>query len=149
MVGLIMLVPGCGGLEPNVLNELGTVRMVLGGQPHELWIANSFDEQLRGLMLVTQEQMAATPNGTERGMIFVFEADQINSFWMKDTVISLDIAYVAADGRVISTYTMTALDERVGQYPPDAPYRYAIELNAGRIDELGLVPGDVLQIPNF
>ena len=84
-------------------------------------------------MFITAEQMAPLPDGTRRGMIFVFDASVRNGFWMKNTIIPLDIAYVGVDGTIISTYTMAPLDDRTGQYPPASAYRFAIEFNAGRL----------------
>ncbi|MBI4716886.1 MAG: DUF192 domain-containing protein [Planctomycetes bacterium] len=138
---------GCAPTQPNPLDKLGTVRMEIKGQPFELWVADEAPEQLRGLMFITAEQMAPLPDGTERGMIFIFDHSVRDSFWMKNTIIPLDIAYVAADGSVVSNYTMIALDDRHNQYPPAAPYRFAIEVNAERFKALGLKPGDRLDLP--
>lgn len=144
---LLMFLPSCSSSEPNELDKLGTVGMTVKSSRLRLWIADDSGEQLSGLMFVTAEQMADLPDGTRRGMIFVFRRDQQNSFWMKNTIIPLDIAYVKADGTVVSLYTMAALDTRTGQYPPREPYRFAIEVNAGTWTKLGLKPGDRLDIP--
>lgn len=141
------LLSSCTPTTPNELDKLGMVSMSIKSKPFQLWIADSSDEQLKGLMFVTAEQMAPLPDGADRGMIFIFERDQTNSFWMKNTIIPLDIAYVASNGTVVSTYTMAALDERVNQYPPSSPYRYVIEVNANRLVELGVRKGDKLEIP--
>jgi len=138
----------CTPTEPNELDKLGKINLAIKGRPFELWIADESDEQLKGLMFITAEQMAPLPDGTERGMIFVFNSDQTNSFWMRNTIIPLDIAYIAADRKVVRTYTMAPLDERINQYPPGAPYRYVIEVNANRLVELGLQSGDTIDIPS-
>ena len=91
--------------------------------------------------------MAPLPDGTERGMIFVFDRSVRDSFWMKNTIIPLDIAYIDTNGKIVTTYTMAPLDTRSGHYRPDSPYRYAIEINARRLSELGVEKGDVLEIP--
>lgn len=140
-------VVGCEPSEPNKLDKLPTVRMDIKGQATQLWVADTFEEQNKGLMFVTAEEMATLSDGTERGMLFVFDFSTRGSFWMKNTIIPLDIAYIAADGRVVSTYTMTPLDDRSNQYAPADLYRYAIELNAGQLERLGVKPGDILQIP--
>lgn len=121
--------------------------MRIGRQEFELWIARTFDEQSQGLMRITKEQMAPLADGTERGMLFVFDHSVRDSFWMKNTIIELDIAYLATDGTVVSTYTMAPLDTRTNQYPPHAPYRYAIEMRAHRLKALGIIRGAVLKIP--
>lgn len=138
---------GCAPSEPNRLDELPTVRMAIKGKAFELWVVDSFQEQAKGLMFVTAEQMAPLPDGTERGMLFVFDHSYRDSFWMKNTIIPLDLAYISTQNKVISVYTMAALDDRSNQYPPAAPYRYAIEVNAQVLKKLGVAPGDVIQIP--
>ena len=137
----------CTPTEPNRLDELPTVRMTIKGQAFELWVAESYAVQNAGLMYITAEQMAPLPDGTERGIIFVFDHSVRTPFWMKNTVISLDIVYIDKDGTVINMHTMPALDDRHNAYPPSDAYRYAIEIKANRLSELGVKPGDVLEIP--
>jgi len=137
----------CTPTEPNRLDTLPMIQMTINEQRFELWVVDTFAEQNKGLMFVTAEQMAPMPNGTERGMLFVFDYSTRQSFWMKNTIIPLDIAYITTDGTVVATYTMTPLDERSNQYPPGAPYRYAIEVNAGVWSRLGVVKGATIQIP--
>lgn len=138
----------CNPPEPNRLDELPTVRMTIKEQPFQLWVADTLSEQNAGLMKVTADQLAPLPDGTERGMLFVFDHSVRMSFWMKDTVIPLDIAYLSTDGKVVKTYTMIPLDTRHNAYPPGAPYRYAVEVKANRLTELGVQAGDVLTIPD-
>lgn len=137
----------CAPSEPNDLDALGKATMTIEGQAFELWVADDATEQARGLMFVTAEQMAKKDDGTERGMIFVFDRERHLSFWMKNTIIPLDIAYVDAAGKITATYTMAPLDTRVNQYPSQSPARFAIEVNAGVWERLGVAAGDTLQIP--
>jgi uncharacterized membrane protein (UPF0127 family) len=138
---------GCTPTEPNKLDTLPKVRMTIKGQEFELWVADSFDVQNRGLMFVKPDDMAPLPDGTERGMLFVFSFSTRQSFWMKNTPIPLDIAYIDRDGKTVKIHTMSALDARHNQYPPGAPYRYAIETNARVLFNLGLSEGDQVEIP--
>ncbi len=96
-------------------------------------VAQTPAQRSHGLMEVTD-----LPVGT--GMVFLFDEDGTTGFWMKNTLIPLDIAYVAADGWVVSTTTMVPCppDESCPSYPPDGPYRLAIEVPAGHWDEIGL-----------
>lgn len=130
------------------LDKLGTVRLSIKQQAFELWIADDASEQTQGLMFVTAERMAPLPDGTERGMIFAFDHERILTFWMKNTIIPLDIAYLDSSGKVVSTYTMAPLDERQGQYPSASPALYAIEVNAGVWERIGLRAGDTIEIPS-
>lgn len=137
----------CSPSKPNELDKLGTVDVSIKDQPFKLWIADSHEETTRGLMFVPREQMADLPGGIRRGMIFVFERDAEWNFWMKNTIIPLDIAYVTTSGKVTATYTMAPLDERTGQYPSKEPARFAIEVNAGVWKKIGLSANDTIEIP--
>ena len=143
----LLLLPSCAPSEPNELDKLGTSRLTVKGQAFELWIADEDEERTRGLMFVTADQMASLSDGTRRGMIFVFDHEQNLSFWMRNTIIPLDIAYLDSTGRVVATYTMAPLDDRLGQYQSRDPARIAIEVNAGVWKELGLIAGDRIEIP--
>ncbi len=142
-----LYVTSCTPTEPNELDKLGTVRLTIKGQPFELWIADEYEEHQRGLMFVTAEQMADLPDGTKRGMLFVFDRERHLSFWMKNTIIPLDVAYLDSDGIVVATHTMVALDNRSGQYPSGSPARFAVEVNANVWSDLGVQAGDHIQIP--
>lgn len=138
----------CGTSLPNELDKLGTVDMTVKGQKFQLWLADNYSERERGLMKVTAEQMAPLADGTQRGMIFVFDREQLLFFWMKDTIIPLDIAYLDTQGVVTATHTMAALDTRPGQYSSVRGAMYAIEVNADTYTRLGLKTGDTLEIPS-
>lgn len=137
----------CSQRKADPLDELGTVRITIKDKPFLLWVADEPEEQTRGLMHVTADRMASLPDGTRRGMIFVFNHEGYRSFWMKNTIIPLDIAYLDSNGKVVSTHTMIPLDDRPGQYPSGAPARFAIEVKADVWSQLGLQAGDRIEIP--
>ena len=90
----------------------------------------------RGLSGRTQ-----VPRGT--GMVFLFPTDTTAPFWMKDTLVPLQIAFVAADGRVVSLFEMTPCRaDPCTVYTPSATYRYAVELPSGAFTAAGLKQGD-------
>ena len=151
MLSCLAMVPygaSCTPKRIEELDKLGTVRLSIKQQAFELWIADDVSEQTQGLMFVTAERMAPLADGTERGMIFVFDHEQVLNFWMRNTIIPLDIAYLDSDGVVVATHTMAPLDERPGQYPSGSPAQYAIEVNAGVWGRIGLRPGDAIKIPS-
>jgi uncharacterized protein len=81
------------------------------------------------------------PSGT--GMAFLFPGDTTVAFWMKDTLVPLQIAFVAADGRVVGLFEMSPC--RAGPcptYAPARPYRYAVELPSGAFTAAGIREGD-------
>lgn len=85
----------------------------------------------------------------DEGMLFVFEQAQPRSFWMKNTLIPLDILYLDANAVVIDIQTMVPCpedEEQCPTYPSAAPAKYALEINAGDAEYLGLEVGDTLVI---
>jgi uncharacterized membrane protein (UPF0127 family) len=77
-----------------------------------------------------------------RGMLFVFEEDEILSFWMKNTFIPLSIAFIAADGRIVEIHDMEPED--LSTTRSGHPCRYALEVPQGWFRRVGIVPGDVV-----
>lgn len=125
--------------EPAAQGEqAATVEMRIGGETFNLEIADSEDERKQGLM-----KRGFMP--ADHGMLFVFEDEDEQSFWMKDTFIPLDILYLDASGRVVSVKAMKPRDKR--GVPSDGPAMYAVEMNAGAATRAGVGVGDVLMIP--
>ena len=81
------------------------------------------------------------------GMIFVFDRDEIMSFWMKNTLVPLSIAYIAHDGRILEIHDM-----QPGNLNPvrsSRSARYALEVPQGWFDRVGIGPGDRLDVSGF
>ncbi|HUU85717.1 MAG TPA: DUF192 domain-containing protein [Phycisphaerae bacterium] len=127
------------------LSTLAVAHARTGGRTFLIWVVDEPDTRQRGLMFVTEEELADLPDGRSRGMLFVYNEDARSGFWMRNTIAPLDIAYIEADGRIVTIHTMAPLDESV--YYPDGPYRYALEVNAGAFAELGVQPGDFVELP--
>lgn len=104
----------------------------------EAEIADSEAERRRGLM----ERTALADNA---GMLFVFEQERQLSFWMKNTIIPLSIAYIDAGGRIVDIQDMQPLDET--SHPSDGPAQYALEVNQGFFEENGIEVGDRVELP--
>jgi uncharacterized membrane protein (UPF0127 family) len=130
----------CSGCEHNEAppQSLRTTRMVIAGTPYTLEVADNPDRREIGLM--KRDSMPA-----DHGMIFIFPGEQQLGFWMKNTRIPLDIIYLDASGKIVSTATMKPYD--LANVPSGAPAKYAIELNEGQVKQLNVKPGDVLSIP--
>jgi uncharacterized membrane protein (UPF0127 family) len=72
-----------------------------------------------------------------QGMLFVFPYERILSFWMRNTYIPLDIAFIDAEGRIIDIQYMEPLDES-RQYVSSGPALYALEVNHGWFERHGI-----------
>ena len=127
------------------LDTLAVAHVRLGGRTFLVWVVDEPATRQQGLMFVTEEELADLPDGRSRGMLFAYGQDTRDGFWMRNTITALDIAFVEADGSIVTIHTMTPLDESI--YWPDGPYRYALEVNAGTFAELDLEPGDSIELP--
>ncbi len=99
----------------------------------EVELAQTDQQKERGLM-------ERTELGENRGMFFVFEEEQTLSFWMKNTLIPLSIAYIDESGTIVDIQDMQPLDET--PHPSAEPAKYALEVNQGFFDENGISVGD-------
>jgi uncharacterized membrane protein (UPF0127 family) len=99
-------------------------------------IAETEQERQAGLMNV----MALAEND---GMAFLFDQPVTSTFWMKDTLIPLSIAFVGPDGRVVSITDMRPCEtDPCPTYAALGPYTFAVEANLGWFKEHGIVAGD-------
>jgi uncharacterized membrane protein (UPF0127 family) len=84
---------------------------------------------------------SALPAGS--GMAFLFPRDTTVQFWMKDTLVPLQIAFVGGDGRVVGLFEMPPCQrDPCPTYGPTRPYRYAVELASGAFTAAGIREGD-------
>lgn len=109
------------------------------GQAHafRVELAQSGEEQARGLMF-------RTTMGPDEGMIFPMNPPRMSAFWMKNTVIPLDIIYIGKDRRILNI-AANAVPYSEEPLLSDGQAAGVLELNGGRAAELGIAPGDLVQ----
>jgi uncharacterized membrane protein (UPF0127 family) len=103
-------------------------------------------------------EIADTPQATQRGlmfresmpimqgMLFVFPDERLRTFWMRNTLISLDILYFDSTGTWVSAAeNAVPLDETT--LPSDGPAQYVLEINAGLVAQFGMGEGTVIRHP--
>jgi uncharacterized membrane protein (UPF0127 family) len=146
LVALVSLAASTALAQP-LAPKRETTAVTIGGERFELEVARDPATQFRGLGGRTH----IPRNG---GMLFVFPYPHATAFVMRDCPIPIDVAYLDAEGRVISIHEMkpepprrdgeSAADyeSRLAQYPSGLPAWFAIELAGGRMRELGLRGGD-------
>jgi len=96
-------------------------------------VARTSPEQAQGLMF-------RTAMGADEGMIFPMKPPRDAAFWMKNTVIPLDIIFVGVDGRVLNI-AANAVPYSLQPLPSAGIVKGVLELNGGRAAELGIRPG--------
>lgn len=107
----------------------------------DVYLAETFAQRRQGLMFVR-----SLPEMS--GMLFLYDRPERLSMWMKNTLMSLDIAYVAADGSIVNiAHNTEPKSER--PIPSAAPSQYVLELKAGASKRLGLAPGSVLLVDDL
>ncbi|MFL6859738.1 MAG: DUF192 domain-containing protein [Sphingomicrobium sp.] len=97
-------------------------------------VAATPEQQQMGLM----NRSALAP---DRGMIFPFDAPRQASFWMKNTLIPLDMIFIRADGR-IGRIAANAVPQSLDPVPSGQPIAAVLEIRGGRSAELGIREGD-------
>lgn len=95
-------------------------------------VARTADERAQGLMY--RESLAKG-----KGMLFVFQDSQIRSFWMKNTFIPLDIAYLDAGFKIVDIKAMEP--ESTTSLPSALPAMFALEVPQGWFEEMGISVG--------
>lgn len=108
-----------------------------GDHSYKVEVADNQEEREKGLMY--RDSM-----GDDRGMIFVYEAERSMAFWMKNTLISLDIIFLNKDFKVVDYFENVppCKIEQCPHYIPNNMAQYAVELNAGQADKILLSRGD-------
>lgn len=98
----------------------------IGHNTFNVDIANNPEERARGLMGVDH----LPPNV---GMWFEFEDSKTRTFWMKNTLISLDILFIDSEYKVQTIYRNVppCIQEPCAMYPSNASVQYVLEVNGG------------------
>ena len=104
-------------------------------------VANDSDEISFGLM--ERESMDA-----DKGMLFDFNPPREPAMYMKNTLISLDMLFIADDG-TIEMIARNTVPGSLRTISPGVPVRAVLELNGGQAADLDIQPGDTVQHPIF
>lgn len=125
--------------------NLPTTRVVIdtpkGPVAFTVEVAADPKSQERGLMFRT----AMAPDA---GMLFDFHTPSLQTFWMKNTPLSLDMLFIRADG-TISTIAANTIPYSEDLIPSSEPVRAVLEINGGRAAALGIEPGEKVHADIF
>lgn len=113
----------------------------VGGKQFAVKVADTPNSRQLGLMYVNELP-------PDEGMLFIFNDERARSFWMKNTLIALDILYFSADRKLVSAQldAQPCRADPCRSYPSTGPAKYVLELNAGVGRDLALKPGDEIVI---
>lgn len=104
-------------------------------------LADTGAERAQGLM--QREELAP-----DAGMLFDFGEEQPVAMWMKNTLIPLDMLFIAASGE-ITAIARDTVPHSLTTIPSPGPVRAVLELNAGTTRRLGIAEGDRVDHPIF
>jgi uncharacterized membrane protein (UPF0127 family) len=134
------LLPGCASAKAPACRPQPTLKsepleIVSQGKRARFVVELADNDRTREIGMMCRTAMAP-----DRGMLFDFHTPRDVSFWMRNTLIPLDMVFIQADGRVLWIATAVPLDET--PVPAGGPVRAVLEIPGGRARELGVLPGD-------
>ena len=129
---VFVLAAGCSPAAPDDRLEIVTA----AGARHAFHIELAVKPEQRERGLMYRKQL-----GPYEGMLFDFHEERPVSFWMKNTLIPLDMVFIAADGTVKHVHS-NAVPLSTDTIPSQFPVRGVLEINGGSARLLGIKPGD-------
>jgi uncharacterized protein len=114
-----------------------------GGRELKFQVELALNDSQRARGLMFREKL-----GPYEGMLFDFMQEQPVSFWMKNTLIPLDMLFIGADGTVLDIHER-AVPLSLDSIGTDKPVLGVLELNGGTVSRLGIKRGDRVEHPLF
>ena len=130
---------GCEHTTSEILHkahELDEMTVKIGEQSWSVEVAKTQEQRQQGLML--RESLSEG-----NGMLFIFEEIDFHSFWMKNTLIPLDVIWISENMKVVDIQTLTPCEsEECPSFVPSVKASYVLEVSAGSFE--GIVGDSVL-----
>ena len=138
LIPALFLLSGCANAAQPMQ---GAPKVELHGQQFSVEFANDGPSREHGLMM-------RTTLAPDHSMLFTFSASEPQAFWMKNTLIPLDILYFGADRRLVSMQldVPPCKADPCPIYPSDGSAQYVLEIAAGTAKRIGVRIGDELKI---
>jgi hypothetical protein len=112
--------------------------LTIKGREIRVEVARTEEEKARGLMF--RDKL-----GIDEGMLFVYEKEEFLTFWMKNTLLPLSIAFIDRKGMIVDIQDMESFSLRT--HTSARPARFALEMNKNWFRKNGVQPGDMVKIP--
>jgi uncharacterized membrane protein (UPF0127 family) len=120
-------------IDGAALEKFQTTQLRVGNQALKVELAITEAQRMQGLMY--RDRL-----GPNDGMLFVFDAPEYQSMWMKNTLLPLSVAFIAPDGTILNVEEMEP--QTLNPHMSAGPALYALEMNKGWFASHGLKPGD-------
>ena len=120
------------------------ITVTIGGKVHKLEVADTEAKRQKGLMNRAKLE-------SDKGMFFVFDNSGIHPFWMKNTLIALDMIWLNSNKEIVFMYENAqpcnnVIEAVCKSIIPEGIAKYVIELNAGSVEKLELKIGDKVDL---
>jgi len=123
---------------PDQPQHLPTATIRVGSAPLVVEVARTREEQAKGMMF-------RKSLGPEEAMLFVADRDTNLAFWMKNTYVDLDLAFIRSDGVIVQVERMKALS--TDPVYSLEPARFTLEVPAGWLAAHGIGAGAKVELP--
>jgi hypothetical protein len=141
-LGLLCLVPSaCRAQNADATKQVTIVSR--DGKEHVFHVELALTPQQQAHGLMGRTQMAE-----DAGMLFVFPAEGERSFWMKNTLIPLDMLFIKKDGTIMRAHD-AAKPNDLTSIKSNGPALAVLEINGGVAKKLGIMDGDSVRHPFF
>ena len=114
--------------------QMDLQRVALSAGMHRIDAQVALTPEQRATGLMWRRQMPQ-----HEGMLFIFETPSVQCFWMKNTLLPLDAAFIADDGSVVNVAAMKP--QTLDSHCSAQPVRYVLEMNQGWFAKKGIKPG--------
>lgn len=146
LLAVLLLIVGACGAAPKATNtatpdaQSGPRVVLPSGAVYRVELARTPEELAQGLMF--RESLPE-----RSGMLFLFPDSQVHKFWMKNTMIPLDMIWIDRDGRVlfVSVQTPPCRADPCPTYGPEQPAASVLEMAGGLAAKEKVVVGAIIQ----
>ena len=131
LLAIILFIPACTQKQ-----QMLVIHSASGDHQVKVEVVKRSDEMARGLMY-------RRSLGKDSGMLFIFRKEELQSFWMKNTLIPLDMIFISADRVIVEITTMQpCITDPCPDYTSRQPAQYVLEVNAGYSRSHTIIIGD-------
>lgn len=122
------------------LRELQKVEAAIGAHKVRLYVCDSDTKRQEGMMWLVDKDVAA-----DEGFLFIFPDAEQASFWMRNTLIPLDVCFFSPEKKLLNVQHGKPQDDSA--LPSEGAMQFVVELKSGIAGKLGLKKGDLLKFP--